>query len=344
MDSDGLGQNYVAGMFTDDCEMTLGLMHALMDAERSGPSKDDMVASWVAEYRKAPDRYLLSWMWKLVDVGRNGHGGFQNVMKGDPTEAQITARVEDMRRWVAASTYPGNAPPMRALPLAFIADDTELVRLAFANADSTHPHSKARLSSLGVALAGRYFMIDRREPAGIIPFVIEQSKLLASRDGSVGDLETWEYLASVEKLPKPGPMDTAYESFVSDADLETLCGQQPVWQAPQRPRTVRGLNADAMRTLGCVLWLLKHHDTGKPMQSLMRSLCIGGDVDSLAALVLGMVGGREGLRIGEASGDGLPLFMLQQLEAAEYIVETASKFGAWVDATQSQLAEQPAQA
>lgn len=143
-------------------------------------------------------------------------------------------------------------------------------------------------------------------------------------------------------------MDGAFEAFVSDATLQTLCGPQPVWQA-QRARPVRGLNADAMRTLGCVPWVLKHHSARKPKQALLRAICIGRDVDSLAAIVLGMIGGREGLRIGEGADSdrnseeklkadgcsGIPLLMLQQLEAAEYTVETARAFGAWGDATQS---------
>ena len=55
---------------------------------------------------------------------------------------------------------------------------------------------------------------------------------------------------------------------------------------------------------------------------------VGGDVDSLAALCLAMVGGREGLRFGEEGG--VPMFLLQQVEGVEYLLETAEAFRKWV--------------
>jgi len=138
----------------------------------------------------------------------------------------------------------------------------------------------------------------------------------------------------VDRLPGPGPLDASYEAFLSDETVACLCGPQPVWRGPSgaepdgMPRMVRGLNADAQRTLGCVLYLLKHHQPGRPLETLLRSLYIGGDVDSLAALCLAMVGGREGLRFGDEGG--VPMYMLQKLEAAEYIAETADNFERWV--------------
>ena len=39
--------------------------------------------------------------------------------------------------------FPGNAPPMRALPLAFLDDAAEREKLAILNADTTHPHPRA---------------------------------------------------------------------------------------------------------------------------------------------------------------------------------------------------------
>ena len=56
----------------------------------------------------------------------------------------------------------------------------------------------------------------------------------------------------------------------------------------------------------------------------IRSLRIGGDVDSIAAIVMGIVGAREGLRFGQPGG--IPMFMIEDLEAVEYIVQTADAF------------------
>ena len=58
-------------------------------------------------------------------------------------------------------------------------------------------------------------------------------------------------------------------------------------------------------------------------------------METLAAITVGMVGGREGLGFGEDGG--LPLFMLQKLEAAEYIVEVATAFEAWVASQDSEV-------
>lgn len=330
----GAGQNFLPGMYTDDLEMTLGLIHALMDPKLGDTlSAEDMLDYWKAEYFKAQRNYLLTRFWALAGVGRNGHGGIAFVYSGSQTVEGMRSRISQMR-------YPGNAPPMRALPLAFVADDALLVKLSRANADSTHPHPKARAASLGIALAGRLYLLDRVAPAALVAEVRQKLLALRSLDEESFDDETLSYLQVVDDLPGPGPMDaTNFEDFLADATVESLCGPQPVWRGPSgsnpdsKPRMVRGLDADAQRTLGCVLYLLKHHREGHTLETLLRSLYIGGDVDSLGALCMAAVGGREGLNFGEANG--LPLFLLQHLESAEYIVQTADTFEAWAATRQA---------
>merc|ERR1712176_1606060 len=258
--------------------------------------------------------------------GRNGHGGIAFVYSG-------SCSIEDMCSRVASQEYPGNAPPMRALPLCFIERDELLVRLAKANADSTHPHVKARAASLGIALAGRYFIMNRHPAENIISHVCNALTKLKEHDESMFDDETISYLKRVDMLPEPGPLESGHAHFLSDEARTQLCGPQPIWRGPdgsppdKMPRMVRGLGADAQRTLGCVLYLLKFHTEGTQMQTLLRSVYIGGDVDSLAALCLAMVGGREGLRIGLPGG--VPMYCFKMLESAEYVIEVADKFEQW---------------
>merc|ERR1719424_2442664 len=109
--------------------MTVGLIHALL---QSSSRQFTQVFQLPAEYHDAPSHYLFSQFFGLAGIGRNGHGGFGRFVQG-------AATINEQRRNVAASVYPGNAPPMRALPLAFIQDDVELIALARANADATHP-------------------------------------------------------------------------------------------------------------------------------------------------------------------------------------------------------------
>eukprot|EP00928_Gymnodinium_smaydae_P005345 TRINITY_DN11825_c0_g1_i1.p1 TRINITY_DN11825_c0_g1~~TRINITY_DN11825_c0_g1_i1.p1 ORF type:complete len:606 (-),score=66.17 TRINITY_DN11825_c0_g1_i1:268-2064(-) len=327
VDNSGAGQNYMPGMYTDDLEMTLGLAHALMQKEN--PTADDMLAFWKDEYFRGQEHYLHTRFWALAGIGRNGHGGIASVYSGSCT-------IENMRSRISGMRYPGNAPPMRALPLAFVADDARLTELARRNADATHPHIKARAASLGIAIVGRYVVIERGALDGLIPHLTRRLAELNEADPSKSmvDEETLTYLREVDELPGPGPLDSTYESFMSEATLVKLCGTQPIWRGPDgnppdhNPRLVQILNADAQRTLGCVAYLLRHHREGQAMETVLRSLYIGGDVDSSAALCLAMVGGREGLRVGQPGG--VPPFLLQHLEAAEYVAETAKAFEAWV--------------
>eukprot|EP00927_Polykrikos_kofoidii_P024985 TRINITY_DN22557_c1_g1_i1.p1 TRINITY_DN22557_c1_g1~~TRINITY_DN22557_c1_g1_i1.p1 ORF type:complete len:671 (-),score=106.16 TRINITY_DN22557_c1_g1_i1:472-2484(-) len=341
-DGSGAGQNFLPGMYTDDCEMTLGLIHALMDPVVAGsPTKDDMLRHWKDEYVRGQSHYLLSRFWALGGIGRNGHGGIASVFSG-------SSSIEKMRERISKMRYPGNAPPMRALPLAFVAGDARLVELAKANADATHPHIKARAASLGVAVAARCFLLERVASSDFIGAVgreLQRLDALSESPGEMVDAETLEYLVGVDALPPPGPLDKRYEDFMSDASLESLCGPQPVWRGPKgdppdgMPRMVRGLNADAQRTLGCVLYLLKYHTEGASLETLRRCLCIGGDVDSLAALCLAVVGAREGLRFGEPGG--IPVHFLQKLESVEYIADTAQNFERWVEEEHQRLDVHP---
>jgi len=316
---EGQGQNYQPGMYTDDCEMTVGLMHAMMQVEASSLTADKMIDFWTAEYHRAKHTTLLSRVWARFGVGRNGHGGMADVYDGVST-------VEDLRERNRHKEYVGNAPPMRALPLAF-ASDAVMMALHRANADSTHPHPKGRASSLLIALTGRFFMVQRSHPSSLITDVLAQFQKLTSEEHhrDMTDATIVPYLEAVDALPPPRDVTP----MLTEEHLTVLCGPQPIWKGPH-PRLVRGLNADAQRTAGCVLYLLKHHVGGRPLQTLLRSLYVGGDVDSLAALCLAMVGGREGLRIGEEGGEGLPLYMLQEVEGAEYLVDVADAFGKWV--------------
>ena len=59
------------------------------------------------------------------------------------------ASIQEVKDLQAARPDPGNAPPMRALPLAFLAP-ADLERLAELNADATHPHPKDGVPDRGV--------------------------------------------------------------------------------------------------------------------------------------------------------------------------------------------------
>jgi len=312
-------------MYTDDCEMTLGTMHALVADNLQGSLTPDLLLAWWKREYDKPDRaHLLSRVWSLAGVGRNGHGGIASVWSGEQT-------IEEQRERLSKVEYPGNAPPMRALPLAFL-PEALLLQFSIDNADATHPHPKARLSSLIVALLGRAVLVDGMGTGHrLIPTLILELKRFMRIEAALEDPDILPYLTSVDSLPGPGKLYGSYESLYPKSTIETLCGAQPIWsKAEGKPREVSGLGADAMRTAGCVVYLLKWHREGAVMETLLRSLYIGGDVDSLASICLGIIGGREGLRFGE--NGGLPTYLLEGLEGAEYLSQVASDFGTWVNA------------
>ena len=89
---------------------------------------------------------------------------------------------------------------------------------------------------------------------------------------------------------------------------------------------MHGLYADSMRTAGVVLYILQH-ERG-PLDALKASIDMGGDVDSVAALVLGVIAATSGLRFGEEGG--LPWALLEDVEGVEYLIEEAKKFHSWL--------------
>ena len=93
------------------------------------------------------------------------------------------------------------------------------------NADSTHPHPKARASSLLVARAAEYVIIHRKPLLDIISSLKHEIKDI--------DEETFRYLEAVDQLPPHniGRADYTFNdpsNVPSDTHIELLCGPQPV--------------------------------------------------------------------------------------------------------------------
>ena len=142
------------------------------------------------------------------------------------------------------------------------------------------------------------------------------------RASPLRDATTEAHLEKVEQLPD---WHTFGERSMPPAVHALLCGPQPL---SKHGRQMHGIDSDAMRTAAVVLYVVRWHDG--PRDALRASIDLGGDVDSIAALALGLVGGSAGLRFGEAGG--LPWELLEGLEGAEYLASVAQRFSAWVGA------------
>lgn len=77
-----------------------------------------------------------------------------------------------------------------------------------------------------------------------------------------------------------------------------------------------------MRTAGCALYILKHYRG--PFDTLKGAIRIGGDVGSLAAICMGIVGTRYGL-------DDLPGWLFDVLEDKEKLIGLAIDYQAFID-------------
>jgi len=137
----------------------------------------------------------------------------------------------------------------------------------------------------------------------------------------------FEYLQLVDSL------EDYHLSKDQQLPIKLLCGSdEPIgWASKRKGKPIRGLDSDSMRTVGCVLYLAKYHVS--LLDSLLSSCRIGGDVDSIAAVLMGLMCARYGLVFSPAkSGSAViqnnasPDFFVYELEGIEYILTVAEAF------------------
>lgn len=307
------------GMYSDDCEMTVGLMKGLT-RDGLAITSAGMLAAWKEEWDLSAVRPPPADAGVPCPDGltrRGGHGSITDYWMGKRS-------LQDVQQKQAAKVDPGNAPPMRSLPLAFIADASVRARLCRVSADATHPHPKARAASLLVAAAARWMVVRQGDRQRVVEIALAEL-----RDSDLRESETETLLEAVERLPDWHSYGPRFQSMPT-AVHNLLCGPQPIRTKALYPGDIDtnrcGLDSDAMRTAAVMLYVLKWHQG--PLDALAASVDIGGDVDSTAALVLGIVGGSSGLQIGEPGG--VPAFMVEEVEGVEYLLARAREFEAWL--------------
>lgn len=273
-------ENYSAWDYTDDTEMTIGVMKALSDPDTW--TEELLVQYWKTEYEQGIAQ---------KGYGRNGHGSIGWYFRGEQS-------LEAIRTFQRERENPGNAPAMRAAPLAW-AEESLINTYATLNATATHPNIQAILASQCVARAAFHMMVLRAEAQEVISYCRKSVNL--NERYSV-------YLEAVDNLP-------GYEDL-GEAEFKVLCGPQPI-VAPHFLPGINGVPSDAFYTTGCVLYVLKHSNTA--MEALRQSIYLGGDVDSVASLTTGILGARCGL-------ESLPAYMLEKVEGVAYLKRLAAEF------------------
>ena len=273
-------ETYNLGDYTDDAEMTIGLVKALLSGKAF--TKELLIDYWKKEYTQS-----------MHDKGhyRHGYGIIKHYFKGTKTLEEIKEIQKNLK-------YPGNAPPMRAIPLGLLKDEL-INHYAIINAESTHPHPKAVAASILVARAAEYVSVQEADQKDVISYCKGQVKGI--------DEETDNQLNLVDQLPDK----------LEEEHYEILCGPQPLQKPTPWISGIKGLASDSMRTACTALYIIKHsNDT---FTGLKNSIRVGGDIDSLASICTGILAGRYGL-------ETLPSFMLEKLEGRQKLETLAEEF------------------
>lgn len=273
-------ENYKEWDYTDDTEMTVGLLKALISEETFTESL--LIKKWEEEYNQGINK---------KGFGRNGHGSMRWYYSGEKS-------IEEIRSFQRNRKNPGNAPAMRSVPIGLI-DNGLINKYAEINAKATHPNVNAILSSQCIAWASEYLIVKGGNSSYVIDYCMSKVDLTA---------EYKEYFENVDKL---GDYDGLQES-----DYEVLCGKQPI-EKPYFLPGIKGMPSDSKYTTGSVLYILKNCENA--MDALRKSVYLGGDVDSIASITTGIMGGVCGL-------SSIPKFMNENVEGLKYIDEIAEAF------------------
>jgi ADP-ribosylglycohydrolase len=144
-------ENYHAWDYTDDTEMTIGLVKALLADEPF--TETLLVKTWREEYEEGVT---------AKGYGRNGHGSMGWYYRGEKS-------IEEIRDFQRNRQNPGNAPAMRSVPLGLL--PAHLINeYAAINARATHPNEVAVISSQLVAHAANYLLLQRGNPLNLVAY------------------------------------------------------------------------------------------------------------------------------------------------------------------------------
>lgn len=249
-------ENYKNWDYTDDTEMTIGTIKALMSDDLF--TEDLLIKYWKAEYDKGK---------KEKGYGRNGHGSMRWYYTEEKT-------IDEIRNFQRDRNNPGNAPAMRSVPLGLIPEHL-INKYAAINASATHPNINAIISSQCIARAAFYLLKEKGDKDLLIPYCSETVQLNSAYES---------YLSQVDKLGE-------YNSL-KESDFEILCGSQPI-QPPYFLPGIKGVPSDSKYTTGSVLYVLKNSINA--FDALRKSVRLGGDVDSVASITTGIMAGVCGL-------------------------------------------------
>lgn len=249
-------KNYVPWDYTDDTEMTVGTIKALITNEPL--TTDLLIKKWTEEYKAGENS---------KGFGRNGHGSMRWYYDGEMT-------IDQIRDFQRDRPNPSNAPAMRTIPFGLLPPD-KIEAYAVLNAYATHPNEIAALSSLTIARAAEFILVKQGEQSEVINYCLDTINL---------NTEYATYFSAINTI--------AETDVFTEENLALICGKQPI-EPPYFLPGIKGLPSDSKLTASAVLVILKYAKS--PFDALKKSILLGGDVDSAASITTGIMAGKHGL-------------------------------------------------
>ncbi len=213
---------------------------------------------------------------KFVEVyHRDPHSGYSTATKKALSDS---INGKDFLKKVNGNSI-RNGACMRSAPIGLLPNIQDVIKYSTINAESTHNTPKGITSSVCISAASHYFYYNLGKPEKIFDFCIDVCKGL--------DKESLEYFDEVKNMKYFDP------KILFGKDNEKF-----------------GVPCDGMKTAGAVLYLLSKFSESST-QTLKESILLGGDVDSVASIALGIVAINQGLKV-------IPTSLLYGLENGKY--------------------------
>jgi ADP-ribosylglycohydrolase len=267
------GLNVELGFYSDVTEHSFGIAQALLMTETVLSRGQRFTTDLLLQ--KFETEYRRDEQQK--GFGRQGYGSIKDWYNSETT-------IHELRRSQRTRLDPGNAPVMRCVPIIF-APQGRHYEYATISAISTHTNVRGIESAVLVVAAGDYLLRREGKREGLISYLKEYGTWI-----DPGTLDM------IDALPHPSQM--------RKKDYVKLLGPQPTLHPP----VMNGLPCASLTTAHAVIYVLKHATSA--FEALKFSIELGGDVDSLAAVTVGIASGLYG-------PESLPEFLRTQTEGLE---------------------------
>lgn len=258
----------VAGQITDDGELTIALLQGLVDSKRE--SRESRVSREPCFY--ILKRYIQWYKSNPIDCGMTISRSLKECISFENTESKLIENAYRNARRVNLHSK-GNGALMRCTPIGIYGaikgmSSVEIAGLARRDAMLTHPHITCQDCSACYAIAIAYLILNPKDNQGAINTVLEWAK-----NEACDEVLEYLYLAMTAKTNMPA-IDCKFQiGFLKHGFV-------------------------------LAFYFLNQAPNYTYMESIRKTLLLGGDTDTNACIVGGLMGAYWGQ-------ERIPIEMLQ---------------------------------